>query len=158
MGIGLGFFIKHVRPHGKDSVATILQGGLKPWLKENKVPEEQITTLLLTWGTRADAEISDKTIEIFVDSAKLVSLARWEELYKTTYSTVLFLDGKTMKELSEQSDKNKGKNFTFTPTSRIPIAVTFNKSGAYQVDKDVKSVNVASDNDGNCCHLDSLVS
>lgn len=157
MGIRADFFIKHVRPHGKGSMETILKDGFKEWLLENNVAEKEVTTALLTWATRADLPISDENIEIFADSAKLVSLARWDVYYQTTYSTILFLDGKTMLELSEQSEKNKGKKFAFTPSSQIPLAVTFNKSGAYQVHKGVKTVNVASDENGNCCHLDSLV-
>jgi hypothetical protein len=158
MGIRIEFLIKHVRPHGVDSMETILcKGEFKKALLNYGVAQTDIDTALITWAVRADLEFNNESKGLFVEMAKHISLARWSELYNTNKSTILFLDGPLMKELGYQSEMNKGKEFAFAPHEGIPFAVTISKDGSYEVHKNVKGVKVMSDENGNCFHLGGLV-
>jgi hypothetical protein len=157
MGIRIDFLIKHVRPNGLDSMETILcNGELKKGLSSHGVSKSDIDAALTTWAARAELPINNENVRLFVEMAQQISLARWEELYTTNKSTILFLNGPLIKELSFQSGNNKGKKFEFNPAEHIPLAVTINKDGSYKVHRNVERVNVMADENGFCFHLDGL--
>lgn len=161
MGIRVDFFIKHIRPYGTDAYEMITKpgaGSLTQWLLDNNVPQQQINYVYNAWATTAELQISPETLPQFVQSSLLISQARWDELYPTGKSTILFLNEPLLKELSYRSEQNRARVFQFDPYEHIPIAVTIQKVGNQGiVNQDIKGAFLASDDNGFCCHFDSLV-
>ena len=162
MGIRVDFLIKHVRPYGMDAYQAICvptdPTSLTAWLLASGVPQGTINTAFNSWATTADLEINPVTIPQFVQSANLISQARWAELYQTDYSTILFLNEPLIKELSYESTKYPNQEFEFDPAEVIPLAVTINRLGALPTyNQNVNGAHLKADANGNCFHFDGLV-
>jgi len=162
MGIRVDFFIKHVRPYGMDAYQAVCvptdPTSLTAWLLANGVPQGTINTAFNAWATTADLEINPVTIPQFVQSANLISQARWAELYETDYSTILFLNEPLIKELSYVSSRHPGQDFEFDPAEVIPLAVTINRLRlAPTYNQNVNGANLKADANGNCFHFGGLV-
>jgi hypothetical protein len=162
MGIRVDFLIKHVRPYGMDGWQTICQprgaGSLNQWLLDNGVLQGTIDVAFNAWAITADLPIDAQTIPQFVQSASLISQARWAELYNTDYSTILFLNGPLINQLSYESSRNVDDVFEFDPAEVIPLAVTINRlSLAATYNLNVDGCHLSADANGNCFHFGGLV-
>ncbi|WP_428657735.1 hypothetical protein [Runella sp.] len=161
MGIRVDFLIKHVRPYGTDAFVMLTTpgpGSLTQWLLDNNVPQQQINFAYNLWASTTELDITPQTLPQFVQSAQIISEARWSELYPTSKSTIMFLNQPLIKELSYRSQQYKGQAFEFAPYEVIPLAVTILKgSNQGLINQNVTGANLASDSNGLCYHFDSLV-
>lgn len=162
MGIRVDFLIKHVRPYGMDAWQTICgprdPTSLTAWLLANGVLQGTIDVAFNAWATTADLAINAQTIPQFVQSAIVISQARWAELYQTDYSTILFLNEPLIKQLSYESTLYPDQDFEFDPPEVIPLAVTINRLGlppTYNLN--VNGAHLRADAAGDCFHFGGLV-
>ena len=159
MGIELGFLLKHVRPYGFTAFSNMCNpdGELDKLLKKLGVTDEQIQKAFSFWGSTAIMAVNQQTEKQFVEAAKIISEARWDELYKTSKSTIMFMDDSQLQQLSEVSEINPDKTFHFIPSDPIIIAVTIDKHGGYSVDLGVEGCEITTDKQGLCVHFNKLV-
>ncbi len=162
MGIRVDFFIKHVRPYGIDAWQLVCgqegSGSLKNWLLTNGVPEQQIDLAFNAWANTALLGIDGDSLPQFIAAAQTISQARWNTLYNTDYSTILFLNDSLIKELSYESSYNQNKQFDFDPGEVIPLAVTINRLGQPPTTvENADGATVKADNEGNCFHFVALI-
>lgn len=164
MGIRADFLIKHVRPYGMDAWAAICKQtgptSLTAFLLDRGVDQKQIDIAYNAWAQTAIAEISSDTIAYFVQSAETITEARWDTLYQTPASTIMFLNEPLLKELSYQSAKNANSEFLFDPAETIPIAVTIHKPQQPPVQPtyllQASSATLMSDKNGDCFHFGEI--
>lgn len=161
MGIRVDFLIKHVRPYGMDAWAMVCTpgpGSVSEWLLNNGLSQNTIDTAFNAWAQTANIAIDNQSLPQFVRSAEMISRARWAELYRTSDSTILFLNEPLLKELSFVSYKNAGADFEFSPAEHIPLAVTINRFGNQPVvNRNVAGANLAADASGFCQHFAGLI-
>jgi hypothetical protein len=161
MGIRVDFLIKHVRPCDIEAYGMICNdpdgNSLRAWLLNAGVSEESINIAYNSWAALAVLQLDNQTIPQFVAAAQVISQARWAELYHTPFSSIMFLNGPLLKELSYQSAKNAGKSFDFLPAEVIPIVVTIAQVGAPTYRLSVTGAKLAADANGNCCHFEAII-
>lgn len=159
MGITPDFLLKHIRPYGLEALAMVCRtdGELAHWLVEQGVSAGQVRTAFTAWAATSELAVNSDTLPQFVRSAEIISQARWEELYPTGKSTIMFFEGAHLAELSQESEQNKGQAFDFVPNIPIPIAVTIQKSGPAMVHQNVYGVRVTTTGEGHAVHFDRLI-
>ena len=159
MGIELGFLLKHVRPYGFTAFSNLSNpdGELHKRLIELGVTDEQIKEAFSFWASTAVMAVNKQTEHHFVTATKIISEARWDELYKTSKSTIMFMDSSQLQQLSEASQINPDKTFHFIPSDPIIIAVTIDKYGGYSVDLKVEGCEITTDKQGLCVHFNKLL-
>ena len=164
MGIAVDFLIKHVRPADMDAWELICKprgpGSLNQWLLDSLAMSQQdVDAVFNDWAKLALVDIQDsKNWPVFARAAQEISVARWDVLYQTKFSTILFLTGALCKELSFVSQKQAGHQFDFEPYETIPLAVTIAKNGSPpKVDSEVYGAELAADASGNCVHFSKLI-
>jgi hypothetical protein len=164
MGIAPEFLIKHVRPRDQEAFELMcLQSGpgsLRQWLLDNGVSGTDIDAAFVSWAVLADLPIDDQTLPVFITAANAISQARWTEYYPTGKSTILFMTGPLLKELSLKSSENKGsREYVFDPAENIPLAITISKPGSGQppaVAANVGAIEVGINDNGVCVHFGGL--
>ena len=163
MGISASFLIKHIRPSGFEAWASICQargeGSLYQWLIDANVSEEEIEVAFSHWGELALLDPRDRgNADALVGAAQLISQARWEELYNTSRSTIMFFNDPLLRQLSYEASRRPSQTFLFSPYEHIPASVTIFEDGrAPQLIYDADAVVVATDAQGNCVHFDRLI-
>ncbi|GAB2916596.1 hypothetical protein [Rheinheimera gaetbuli] len=161
MGVTADFIIKHVRPADSDAFEMMCKEGSGLWvyLRDHLgLAEQDIRSIFTGWSILVDSGLNQHTLNGFVQMAQAVSQARWDELYTTAHSTILFLTGPLLKELSYSSGKHPGVTFDFQPHEMIPLAVTIHRNGAQpDIDPDIAGIQVATDANGNCVHFGGLI-
>lgn len=163
MGIKVDFFIKHVRPADMEAWKYICGnqagGSLAAWLLANGVSQEDIDHAFNDWAALALVDIKDpQNLPIFIRAAQDISVARWTELYNTDYSTILFLNGPLLKQLSYESSRRQNQEFNFDPYEHIPLAVTINRLGRLPTTAvNVNGATVRVDAQGDCFHFVNLI-
>ena len=163
MGIRVDFLIKHVRPADMEAWALICQnrgaGTLAAWLLANGVSQQDIDHAFNDWGALALLDIHDQANRaVFVQAAQDISQARWNELYNTDYSTIMFLNGPLLRQLSYEASMRANQNWDFDPYEHIPLAITINRLGQAPVAvENAAGASVAADNNGDCCHFNNLI-
>lgn len=167
MGIATDFLVKHVRPYGLEALAMLCgdkgPNSLWAWLIKAGVPKAQIQIAYNAWARLAMSGIDDSTIPEFEQAAWIVSQARWCELYNTPASTVMYLNGSQLTELSSLSGQNASQNpptlkpFDYVSREPIGIAVTIRQVGASMTNLEVSGARLAADAAGNCSHFEALI-
>jgi hypothetical protein len=166
VGIRVDFLIKHVRPYGLEAYTMITgprgPGSFHYWLSQSGLTDQQINDLFTAWAFLATTQIDDTTKGQFIRAAQDIAEARWEELYKTDYSTILFLDGSLLTKLSQASSEHPNQAFNFSnyPQEGIPLAVTISRPKLPQPPTtvfDAVGVRVEVDPSGNCFHFVNLI-
>jgi len=159
MGICVDFLIKHIRPYGIDAYNFLCEEnrGLEEWLLNNNVSQNDINIAFNNWAITANKIIDQSTLNEFAYTAGEISRIRWDELYETKYSTILFLNKPLLKELSWNAENNRGRSFELSLYENIPLAITISKRGGYRAYVDAKGAELIADNHGNCCHFQSLI-
>jgi len=162
MGIEASFLIKHVRPYGQDAydmMCTPGQGTLSQWLLDHGVAQRDIDTAFAAWHITALLPINQQSLPAFIQSADLISQARWDELYETPASTILFMTGALLRELSFESGRHAGEDIDFLPHEYIPLAVTISSQPDFQPEtyRAVEGMHVGINGDGNCVHFGGLI-
>ena len=157
MGIALDFLIKHVRPID-DGVELLCSAEVRTGLRAYGMTDIDIDTVFTQWAATAALSPSDTRHDIdFVHTAWTVSEARWDQLYPTAQSTVVFLNAPLLKQLSHDAEMNTGSDFTFDPHETIPVAVTITRaSQRYQIAKAAQGFEAAADQHGMCIHFAGL--
>lgn len=162
MGINADFLIKHVRPADMESYQMMClargAGSLHDYLVQAGVAPQQIDTAFNIWAGLALLDINDPAnIQAYANAAIAISQARWQEFYQTSQSTIMFLTGPLLKELSYVSGRNAGEDFEFDPAEVIPLAITVPQHGnQVQVVRRVNGANLTADAQGNTCHFRGL--
>lgn len=161
MGIRVDFLIKHVRPYGMDAWRTICEptgrGSLSYWLLTNGVTDEEVIMAFAAWRELAQLEINSANMPQFIAAANTISQDRWNQLYPTNYSTILFLNDPLIKQLSFESSRYRNQQLDFDPPEHIPLAVTINHLGQPPATiPNAYGARVQTDSDGNCFHFNQL--
>jgi hypothetical protein len=163
MGIRVDFLIKHIRPADMDAWKAICEdkgvGSLAAWLLAKGISQGDIASAFNDWAKLALIDINDpQNLQIFTKAAKDISEARWNELYNTDYSTILFLNEPLLKQLSYESSKRQNQKFDFNPYEYIPLAITINRlQQSPTAVRNVNGVTVQVDAQGDCFHFVKLI-
>jgi hypothetical protein len=163
MGITVDFIIKHIRPADMDSWNLICgnqgPGSLADWLLNNGVSQIDINHAFNDWAALALLDIHDVGNRgAFVKAAEDVSNARWDELYTTDYSSILFMNAPLLAQLDHDSSIRPNQTFNFDPYEYIPLVVTINRLGVpATVVENVTGMVVSVDANGNCCHFNQII-
>lgn len=163
MGISASFLIKHVRPSGIEAWASIChargEGSLYQWLTDAGVCEDDIDYAFEHWGALALLDPRDRgNADALIGAAQIISQARWDELYSTSRSTIMFLNDPLLRQLSYESSRRPSQTFVFSPHEHIPASVTiFRNDQPPQLIYDADAVVVATDEQGNCVHFERLI-
>lgn len=162
MGINADFLIKHVRPADLESYQLICNaqgpGSLHDYLIQGGVTPQQIDVAFNIWAGLALLDINDpNNIQAYANAAIAISQARWQEFYPTGASTIMFLNGPLLRELSYQAQQQANQNFDFDPAEQIQLAITVPRLGnQVTVARNVNGAHLASDPAGNACHYAGL--
>ncbi|MBZ9716041.1 hypothetical protein [Deinococcus multiflagellatus] len=162
MGINADFLIKHVRPADMEAYNLICNargaGSLHDYLVQAGVTPQQIDTAFNLWAGLAVLDIgTPANLPAYANAAIAISQARWQEFYQTAASTIMFLNGPLLRELSYQSERHAGANFDFDPAEQIPLAITVPQHGnQVQVQRNLNGAHLTSDAHGNACHFAGL--
>jgi len=101
MGILADFLIKHVRPVDDGWDLLTDDPGLRAALGGWGFSNLEIAQIFVEWRQIQDLKPDTQAHrQRFVGVARSISSARWDELYHTPKSTVMFLDAAQIKELS----------------------------------------------------------
>lgn len=163
MGIRVDFIIKHVRPADMEAWQMICHnqgpGSLTAWLLGAGVAQQEIGHAFNDWAALTLINISDQANwNVFIQAAQDISQARWQMLYNTNYSTIMFLNAPLLRQLSYVSSQQANRQFPFVPCEHIPLAVTINQLGQPPgVVGNAAGAVVAADQYGNCCHFNHLI-
>jgi hypothetical protein len=128
---------------------------LYQWLLNAGVTQQVIGQAFQDWGALGLLDIRDlRYLTTFVRAAQEISQTRWNLLYNTPKSTVLFLNEPLLKELSYASSQHPNEDLDFYPSETIPLAVTIFQNGQTpQVLMNAAGARVTIDGNGNCFHL-----
>jgi hypothetical protein len=134
-------------------------GSLNAWLLAKGVSQNAINVAFNLWAALALIDINDsQNLQTFINAAKAISQTRWNELYNTNYSTILFLNKPLLSELSYESSKEPNQEFDFDPSESIPLAVTINRLQQPPTAlRNVSGVTVKADENGDCFHFVNLI-
>lgn len=163
MSIEVSFLIKHVRPYDLDAYNAICAARgantLYQWLFDHGVAENEISTAFNFWEYTASLPLERETLPLLIESANIISQARWSELYTTPKSTILFLTEPVLRELSLYSEQYPAKQFKFLPQEYIPLAVTIHNDPKIkpEVHLNVEGAYLSADNEGRCHHFVRLI-
>ncbi|HKT28102.1 hypothetical protein [Dyella sp.] len=153
MSISFAFLLKHIRPFGTSGYDTFCSVDLANFLIGNLgLTLGDIRVLYTAWRGVA---LSDAQSAAIIDCAKDVANARWGQLQQTTGSTVMFLSGIQLQDLSNAS---LGQSFTWRPASKIAVAVRIDGGhGGHHARWDVEGFSGNTDSQGAICHFSDLV-
>lgn len=161
MGILPEFVVKHVRPYDADAydlISAPAPGNLRTWLLGQGVEPHYVDAAFNFWWEISRLAYGQATQRYYTAAALVVSAARWHELYPTSRSSILFLTGDQLGDLSEASAANAGRDFDFRPSESIPVVVTIDfATGQEEVRASVTGARLAADAGGNCCHFHGLL-
>lgn len=162
MGILADFLAKHIRPVGDGWELLTEDSQLRDVLRSWGLSTTDINGLLLNWKQIRDLRPTGPTERaLFVEVARSVSAGRWDELYPTSASTLLFMDAAQIKELSHAGDLNPNTERleVFIAQPAVVAAVTIHRDSdhAQFADPLPKGVEVATDAAGNVTHYWKLL-
>ncbi|QLF69779.1 hypothetical protein FE840_009610 [Peteryoungia desertarenae] len=156
MAVHPNFAIKHIRPITEEGYETFCNDALVDLLRSMDFTYVNITEIFGNWRITA---LSDPYSESnrFVGAAQQVSQARWEELYKTDESTLMYLDAVQLVALGKFAP-GPNTEFTWTAPTRIAISVTIKRhTGGHHIVWEAKGFKGATDGNGNIIHFGGLV-
>ncbi|MFN3620085.1 MAG: hypothetical protein ACK4S7_07310 [Sphingorhabdus sp.] len=158
MSISVGFLIKHVRPIG-DGFETYCTPMLISYLNERlDFSMGDIVTIFSLWRKTSEAAPHGAS-DLFVAAAQEVAFARWDELYPTSSSTLMFLNSDQLVSLSLAGQAaGADKQFNWRYGSDLPICVDINHdSGAHHIRWNAAGCRVATDTNRNIIHFYNLI-
>src|SRR4051794_8025497 len=157
MGIRIDFLIKHVRPTG-NGFSLFNRPDTKAALDSLGIPKADVATLLQHWAVVADLAVIPDHESVFAENAVMISNARWTELFKTGKSTVVYLNGDLLEDLSAVSATKRNTMFDWRPKGGIPVEVTINrKSQACTTHFGIEGLRLKADGNGMCYHLEDVL-
>lgn len=118
MPILSSFMVKHIRPIGEPGYNAFCNQQTIEFLSSLALNLQEITNILAAWRTAALADPQAES-NLFIAAANAVAQARWDNLYVTNESTVMFLDDHQLAALSQLTP---GANTHFSWRSPTPIA------------------------------------
>jgi hypothetical protein len=127
-------------------------GELSEALRLAGVPTIEIDEAMAAWAEAAGTPVNAENEAVFVVSAQIVARARWDTLYPTGGSTIMFLTQPLINELVLLAASNPGAHFDFSAQETLPICVTIHPKAPAVVHRDVTSVQLSADLSGDCCH------
>ena len=162
MGILADFLAKHIRPVGDGWNLLAEDAQLRDVLGSWGLSETDINGLYLNWKQVRDLRPdSEHARARFVEVARSVSNGRWDELYTTSASTVLFMDAAQIKELSHAGNlhRNTKRLEVFIAQPAVVAAVTIHRTSdrAEFADPLPKGIEVATGAAGNVNHFWELL-
>lgn len=160
MEITADFLLKHIRPYGMDAWNELCHDGssFSTYLDTLGVSPQEKGAAFNEWAKTAMTAVNADTLQFFAQSAEAVSQARWDELYPTGKSTIMFFNFPLLQQLSLYASNNAGADFDFDPYEHIPIAVTIQRhSHTVEINQQVSGALLTSDASGNCVHFRGLI-
>lgn len=158
MGILADFMIKHVRPVGDGWDLVTEDPQLRAALRRLSLTDDEVDRIFAAWSLIQHVKPDTPTNrDLFTSAARTVSRARWDELYETSYSTILFLDAAQIKELSFAGSQHPNTERLSVRIAQpaVVAAVTIhrNSDAAQFADPLPAGVEVATDAQGNVNHF-----
>ncbi|MBT0774130.1 hypothetical protein KIH74_34615 [Kineosporia sp. J2-2] len=162
MGFTPAFLIKHVRPYDPAAYTLICEDdrpeSLPNWLLDQKVPAAAIDQSFQFWNTLANTVYGPGTWNRFLNSAQLISEARWSSLGRTGGSTILFLNAAQVAELSWAGQQNAGQNLDIHLTTPVALAITVDYDTRTAVPQtNVPGLRLRTNEDGHFFHFGGLL-
>ncbi|MFC3653418.1 hypothetical protein ACFONN_17805 [Dyella humi] len=153
MSISIEFLLKHIRPIGLSGYTTFCSSELTTFLVDSLgFGLQDVVIIYAAWRGVA---LSDKYSADVVECAKDVSNARWSFLQQTSGSTVMFLDGTQLQDLS---NANLSQSFTWRPASPIAVAVTIDGThGGHRICWEAEGFSGNTDGNGKIVHFSGLI-
>lgn len=131
MGIQADFLIKHVRPWGNGWALLCEEDPqLRQLLRSWGLTDGDVNGIFTSWRRVVDLDPDDQANEAaFAAVARSVSQTRWDELYTTRASTILFLDAAQIKELSYAASQHPDVDHldVFITQPAVAAAVTIHR-------------------------------
>ncbi|MCA2377313.1 hypothetical protein ACQZ5D_24805 [Agrobacterium sp. 22-211-1] len=150
------FMIKHIRPFSEDGYNTFGNTQTIEFLAELGLDMNDTINIFAAWRKAALAD-PRKDGDVFAEAANAVAQARWESLYKTGKSTVMFLDAVQLESLSHL-EPGPDSNFTWRPKTPIAVAVTIHrKSNQYEITLGAAGFSGGTDERGWISHFSELL-
>lgn len=159
MGISVGFIVKHVRPFGAEGFEAFCSDALISVLSDNlNFTWGDILNILVEWR---DTALSDPVGQsnVFVDAAKQVAMARWQELYTTPTSTLMFLDEDQLASLSlaaQNAGPDAQVDWLYGDDLAICVSITF-QTGAHHIRWNARGCRFRTDDNANANHFIQLL-
>ncbi|MDK4734786.1 hypothetical protein [Rhizobium sp. CNPSo 3490] len=156
MAILGNFEVKHIRPIGQQGYDTFCSDQMIDFLSRLGFNPADIARIFAAWRTAALADpYADSGA--FVRSANVVAQARWDELYPTDKSTLMFLDADQLVSLSNiQLAPNS--EFSWQAPTPLEICVTIHRdSNRHHIIWDATGFTGATDANGMISHFAGLI-
>ncbi|CDN95006.1 hypothetical protein [Agrobacterium tumefaciens] len=150
------FVVKHLRPFSEDGYNTFGNKQTIEFLSSLSLEMDEITAIFTAWrkAALADPKTEDN---LFAEAANAVAQARWEHLYETSKSTVMFLDDVQLESLSHLTP-GKNRSFSWTAPTPIAIAVTiYKKSTRHDITLGATGFSGGTDDQGWISHFSGLL-
>lgn len=168
MGIAVDFVVKHIRPYGLSAINTICgdDSEFLAYMEDQlHVDEADTATISEAWAAAGMLAVNAQNVARFTLAAEIAAQGRWDELYQTRQSTILFMTSVALANLSQAAAVNPGAGNTLRrfhvvfDAGDIPLAITIDEDPtvAPEFFRDVTEIAIGADSHGNCVHFDGVV-
>lgn len=150
------FVVKHIRPFGEAGYDAFGNAQTIEFLSSLGLSTGDIANIFAAWRLAALADpVGDSNL--LVAAANALAQARWENLYETQMSTVLFLDDVQLESLSHLAP-GANQNFSWRSPTPIAAAVTIhNGSNRHHIIWDATGFSGGTDENGWISHFTALL-
>lgn len=157
MAIRTDFLIKHVRPIGTGYEAYCNNDMIDLLVNGLNFTHQQVAQIFAAWRTTAEADPHGQSY-LFVQAAEAVALARWQQLYQTEKSTIMFLDADQLVSLSDAgAAAGANANFNWRTNEELAISVTITQQGNHHIIWDGEGCSAKTDANSNVFHFYDLL-
>lgn len=157
MPILSNFVVKHIRPFGEAGYDTFSNNAQTiEFFSSLGLGTGDIANIFAAWRLAALADPVGES-NLLVAAANALAQARWEYLYETQMSTVLFLDDVQLESLSHL-EPGANRNFSWRSPTRIAAAVTIhNGSNRHHIIWEATGFSGGTDENGWISHFADLL-
>ncbi|MES4992832.1 hypothetical protein ABVB70_21165 [Agrobacterium radiobacter] len=156
MPILSNFVVKHIRPFGEAGYDAFGNAQTIEFLSSLGLSTGDITNIFAAWRLAALADPVGES-NLLVAAANALAQARWENLYETQMSTVLFLDDVQLESLSH-IEPGPNRNFSWRSPTPIAAAVTIqNGSNRHHIIWEATGFSGGTDENGWISHFTDLL-
>jgi len=158
MAIRTDFLVKHVRPISEDGYVAFCNNDMIGFLQNTlQFQYGDIIEIFARWRQTANADPHEQS-DLFIRAANEVSQARWQELYPTDKSSIMFLNAGHLVSLSAAGERaGANADFTWRPDHKIAICVTIRQGGGHHIIWDARGCKAKTDSHANVFHFEDVV-
>ncbi|NSX86941.1 hypothetical protein G6L86_15190 [Agrobacterium tumefaciens] len=150
------FVVKHIRPFGEAGYDAFGNAQTIEFLSSLGLSTGDIASIFAAWRLAALADPVGES-NLLVAAANALAQARWENLYETQMSTVLFLDDVQLESLSHL-EPGANSNFSWRSPTPIAAAVTIhNGSNRHHIIWEATGFSGGTDENGWISHFADLL-